>query len=384
MNATLLSTVLLLPLLTGCGRNANDEAAEPPSVQAEIARVQAVDLTSTFEAGGVVRARQTAPIASRILAPVVAVHVRAGDRVRRGAPLVTLEGREIAANHARAAASLAASVEAVGAAEGAVRSAEAAVALARVTHDRVRTLHEKRSATTQELDQAVAALSAAEGQLHSARANLASAAAARQAAQAASDAAAVAVSYATLTAPFDGVVSERKVDAGAMATPGVPLLTIEDPAALRLEVTIDEARAGTIATGQPAEVSIGGGPADGAWAAAKIGEIERIDPASHSLLVKLDLPSGTAVRSGAFGRARFTGEARRTLVIPSSASVQRGQLTFAFVIDADNRARLRPISPGSTVAGNLEVLAGLAAGDRVVLAPPAALRDGVRITEVRR
>ena len=58
MNATLLSTVLLLPLLTGCGRNANDEAAEPPSVQAEIARVQAVDLPTTFEAGGVVRARQ--------------------------------------------------------------------------------------------------------------------------------------------------------------------------------------------------------------------------------------------------------------------------------------------------------------------------------------
>ncbi len=367
----------------GCqpATTATHEESAPIAVTTAVARQ--ADLPAAFEAGGIVRARHTALVASRLMAPVTAVHVRAGDRVRQGARLVTLEGREIAANEARAAATLAGSAETVASAEGALRSAEAALALARATRTRMETLHEKRSATTDERDRAVAAFEAAEGQVQSARASLAAAVATRQAASAGRDAASVVASYTILTAPFDGIVTERRVDPGDMATPGLPLLILEDASAFRLEVTMDEARAAAIQPGQDADVSLddAGGRT---WVKAKIAEVARVDPLAHSFTIKLDLPAEVASRSGVFGRARFAGPVRRTLVVPASATIRRGQLTFVFAIDGEGRARLQPISPGAAGDAGMEVLAGLDDGARVVSAPPPALVDGQRVREEQR
>jgi RND family efflux transporter MFP subunit len=347
------------------------------------APAEIVDLPSSFEAGGVVRARTNAAIASRLLAPVAAVHVRAGDRVRRGAPLVTLEGREIAAIRSQARAAASASEEGVRAAEGSVRAAEAALALARATHERVRALHEKRSATPHELDQATAALDGARAQLDSVRASLAAAVASRSAAGAADEAAAAAQAYTTLTAPFDGVITERLIDPGDMAAPGARLLTLEDPRALRLEVMLDEARAAVVSKDQAVRVSQGG-TEPRVWVEAVVGEIARVDPASHSFLVKIDLPATVTAPSGAFGRARFEGPTRKAIVIPAASAVRRGQLTFVYVVGDDHRVRLQPISPGAQTGDRLEVLAGLDERARVVRQPPAAIADGARINEASR
>ena len=370
-------------LASGCRSTVTGTPDDAPPIAVAIAEVRTADMPATFEAGGIVRARATALVASRILAPVAAVHVRAGDRVRRGARLVTLDGREIAANHARAAATVVSATEGVGAAEGTVRSAEAALVLARATDDRLQALYEKRSATTEERDQAAAALGAADGQLQSARANLAAAVAARDAALAGSDAASVVASYTTLTAPFDGIVTDRRVDPGDMATPGAPLVTIEDPSAFRLEVTLDETRAAAVRVGQAAEVSIDTSAIEPTRVKASVGEIARIDPAAHSFLIKLELPVRATARSGLFGRAHFPGPSRQTLVVPVSAAIRRGQLTFVFIVDAEGRARLQPISPGETVGDQLEVLAGLGEGTRIVVDPPVSLSEGRRVSERR-
>jgi hypothetical protein len=85
-----------------------------------------------------------------------------------------------------------------------------------------------------------------------------------------------------------------------------------------------------------------------------------------------------------FGRARFAGPARRALTVPGSAVVRRGQLTSVFVVGSDNRARLRMVNVGAESGGRVEVAAGLDAGERVVLTPPAALADGAPVREVRR
>ena len=118
-------SVPLLGALVGAGCS---PAAQPPlsrrqPVAVLIGVAEVVDLAATFEAGGVVRARATAPIASRVMAPVAVVHVSAGDRVRRGAPLVTLDAREMKANSLRAAAALSSAAEAAAAAESDVRAA---------------------------------------------------------------------------------------------------------------------------------------------------------------------------------------------------------------------------------------------------------------------
>jgi multidrug efflux pump subunit AcrA (membrane-fusion protein) len=381
VNRPLLSLIVVATLSAGCAAPAErgDQAAAP--IPVSIVPAQLGDMASSFEAGGVVRARTTAAIASRIMAPILEVHVRPGDRVRRGAPLVTLDGREAAANRARAAAAVTGAVEAAGAAESDVRAAQAAVVLARATADRVRTLHGKRSATPQELDQAVSALDASEAQLTAARARLAAAAAGRDAAQAASDAAAITTSYAAVVAPFDGVITERSADPGGMATPGLPLLTIEDATAFRLEVALDEARASRVSVGQDVAVELGDANLPDRWTGTgRIGEVARIDPAAHSFLVKIDLPAAASMRSGVFGRARFAGPARQAIVIPASAAVRRGQLTFVYTVGADGRAKLQPVSPGAAAGERLEILAGLREGERVVASPPAALADGAAVT----
>ncbi len=363
-----------------CSRAPEAGGAAPlPPMAVITVPVVLTDLPSSFETGGIVRATSTASSARRVLAPVAAVHVRAGDLVRRGAPLVTLDAREMTANRDRTVAATTVARETSLAADADAAAAEASLALARATHRRIADLADRQSATPQELDQAVASLNAADAQLRAATARRAAAVAGLEAARAAGIAAETGVTYSELVAPFDAVVSERSIDPGAMAIPGVPLLVLEDPASFRLEVRLDESRGATVHVGAPVEFAIGTetDPVNpGAWTGGHISEIARLDPSSHAFVVKIDLPAGTHVRSGSYGRARFTGQARRTLMVPSTALVRRGQLSFVFTVDSSHVARLRAVSPGEAANGRVEALAGLSEGDVVVAVPPANLTDG--------
>jgi RND family efflux transporter MFP subunit len=375
-----IALLLAASLGAGCISTPQTSTTEASPAAVSVARAEVVDLPALFEAGGIIRARATAVIASRMMAPVAEVHVRPGDRVRRGARLVTLDARATRADSARASAALVSALEAARATESDTRAADAALRLARATYERISALHSRRSATPQELDQAAAGLSAAEAQRSGAEARAAAAAAARDAARASVEGAEIGVSYAVLSAPFDGIVTGRTVDPGSMAVPGAPLLVLEDPAIFRLEVHVDEARAAWARVGQTVSVRVDEATAssDG-WTAAQIAEVARIDPASHSFLVKVDIPGAPTLRSGLFGRARFAGPVRRALTVPSSALLRRGQLTFVFAIDADGLARLRPISTGAIAHDRVEALAGVRDGDLVVTNPPASLSDGTRV-----
>ena len=363
-----------------CTSPADHKAAERGAVAVATATAELTDVASSVEAGGIVRPRVTALIASRVMAPIVDVRVRAGDRVRRGDVLVSLDARDLRADDARAQAAAVSAAESVNAAEADVRATESAVALARLTHERVAALQAKRSATTAELDQAVATRSAAEAQHAAAQSRLAAARAGWDAAKAAAAASAVTATYATLTAPFDGIVAERNAEPGSMATPGSPLLTLEDPTTYRLEVTFDEARALHVSRGSEANVRL---DAADMSMSGRVVEIARVDPMSHSFVVKIDLPADPAVRSGQFGRASFEGPARRAVTVPSSALLRRGQLTFVFVADTDHHVHLRAVSAGETAGDRTEVLAGLREGDRVVTSPAPTLSDGDTVTGVR-
>lgn len=376
---------LIVAISAGCTSTASDRPPASPVTTVTVIRAAVEEVSSSFEAGGLVQSRATAVISSRVMAPITHVHVRAGDRVRRGSPLVTLDARHIHAEHSRAQAESIAAAEVARAATADVRAAESALVLARATHDRMATLHAKTSATAQELDQAVAALNAAEAHRAGAQSRLAAAEASRAAAEASAEAATIATTYAVLSAPFDGIVTERRADPGSMAAPGSPLLTFEDPTSYRLEVQLDEGRAALVQPGQLVAVRIdSAADSEADWSNARVIEIARIDPASHTFLVKIDLPSTTILRSGLFGRARFAGPARPALTVPSAALIRRGQLTFVFAVDADQRARLRPISTGTSTGERTEVLAGLRGGDAVVADAPASLIDGSRVAGARR
>lgn len=350
-------------------------AADAPPLAVTTAVVAERPVTDIAESGGVVQAKTTATLAARVMAPVLAVRVAPGDRVRAGQVLVDLDGRDLTASARSAVAGAAQARESAAAAAADVRAAEAAVTLARATHARIAALHAKKSATPQELDEATAALAGAEARQAGAMARVQESAAAIEQSAAASDAATATAGFLQVTAPFDGVVTEKLVEPGNLATPGLPLLRIEDTRAFRLETRVDESRVAAIAPGAKVDVEVEGAAGQAVTIAGTVAEVSRaFDAGTRSFLVKIDLPSSPGLRSGAFGRARLAGGDRRALSVPADAVVQQGQVTSVYVVE-DGVARLRLVR----LRGS-EVLAGLRAGDAVVVAPPAGLRDGRRVT----
>ena len=359
--------------LTGCSAPRADAAPadEAVPIAVTIARVTIADVTSAIDAGGLVQARTTATITARILAPVRDVLVSPGDRVRQGQTLIVLDGNDLVAA-ARAARSAALAAEqGAKAAEADVQAADAGLALARVSHDRVAGLHARRSATAQELDDASAALRSAEARVAGASARALQAASALESARAASDQARTVESFTTIAAPFNGMVTGKMVEPGNLASPGMPLLRLEDTRGFRLEVRVDESHISQIRNGDRVPVFLGTSTNS---IEGMVEEVSRaVDAEARAFLVKIALPDATDLRSGEFGRARFAGTARRALTIPSSAVVRRGQLTSVFVVDR-GVARVRLVNLNES-----EVLAGLAESESVILSPPAAVTDGRRV-----
>jgi len=368
------TALLMSAALSGCSAPrasaATPDAAEPIAVT--IGPVAMTDVSSAIDAGGVVQARTTATIASRILAPVREVRVVPGNSVREGQTLIVLAGDDLAAG-ARAARSAALAAEQGSRAAAAeLQAAEAGLALARASHGRIADLQAKRSATAQELDDATAMLRSAEARVFGASARVLQAASAVESARAASDQASTTNSFTTIAAPFAGMVTEKTVEPGNMASPGTPLLRLEDTRGFRLEVRVDESRIGQIRNGDSVPVFIGAGTSSIEGTVVEVGRA--VDADARAFLVKIALPDAPGLRSGEFGKARFAGTPRRALTIPSSAIVRRGQLTSVFVVDK-GVARVRLVNLSDS-----EVLAGLAESEVVILSPPAGVTDGRRVS----
>jgi RND family efflux transporter MFP subunit len=340
-----------------------------------IAVVTMADQPAVLDVGGIVQARATAHVTSRILAPVREVRVAPGDRVRAGDVLVVLDADQLGAEARRARAAALASEQGERAAAAEVRAAEAARALARATHERIAGLAARRSATPQELDEARAALEAAEARVAAATARAREAASALDSVRAASDAATATEGFTRVTSPFDGVVTEKRVEPGNMAAPGVPLIVIDDTRGFRLDVRLDESRARHVALDATIPVLLGtDADANQTPVPGTVSEIARAtDADARALLVKISLPTQANLRSGMFGRARVPGPPRRGLTVPAEAIVRRGQVTSVFVVERDV-ARVRLVNVSGT-----DVLSGLAEGDVVIVRPPADLTDGRRV-----
>jgi RND family efflux transporter MFP subunit len=368
------AALLMGAALAGCSARraaaAPADAAEPIAVT--IAQVAMTDVAGAIESGGVVQARTTATIAARILAPVREVRVSPGDQVREGQTLIVLDGDDLAAG-ARAARSAALAAEhGSKAAAAEFQAAEAGLALARASHVRIAGLHAKRSATAQELDEATATLRSAEARVAGASARALQAVSAVESARAASDQASTTESFTTIAAPFDGMITEKMVEPGNMASSGTPLLRLEDTRGFRLEVRVDESRVGQIRNGDSVPVFLGAGTS---LIKGTVVEVSRaVDADARAFLVKIALPDVPGLRSGEFGKARFGGTPRRVLTVPPSAIVRRGQLTSVFVVDKDV-ARVRLVNLSES-----EVLAGLTESEVVILSPPAGVTDGRRVS----
>ncbi len=169
------------------------------------------------------------------------------------------------------------------------------------------------------------------------------------------------------------------MEPGNLATPGAPLLTIEQDGLYRLEASVDESKLASVRVGQAVEAVIEGVDRK---LNARVSEIvPAVDSASRTYIVKLDLPAMPQLRTGMFGRAIFPLGMEKVVAIPAAALMERGQLQSVFVVE-DGAARTRLVTTGRRARDAAEVLSGLNAGEKIVLPLPPGLQDGARV-EVR-
>jgi len=381
------SSKILIPLapaallLSGCGSHTPEKktAEQGPAIQVSLHEVRSGKVAGVYEATGTVRARSTSVLSARIMGYIRDIRAQAGDTVRAGQTVAVIDAKEIDDAVAQAKAGVAEARAAVPEVNNAIAAAQAQLDLANSTMKRMKSLYDQKSITSQEFDevQARSRMAAANHQMALAKRTQLTA----KIAQAESGLAQVAVNktYTEVKAPFTGIVVERKAEPGMLASPGMPILVIEQAGAYRLEAAIEESRIASVKAGSNVTVRLDSLDRD---IEARVSEIvPTMDPVSRTFTARIDLPSSPLIRSGLFARALFPAGEKDALTVPASAVRDQGQVQSVFVADS-GIARVRLIKSGSRVDGGVEVLSGLSPGDRVVSNPPPSLTDGSRI-EVR-
>jgi RND family efflux transporter MFP subunit len=327
-------------LLASCGEERTPPVPRAaPDLKTAFVEIREVEITYSAEA--TIEAVRQSTVAAQIAGRVVDIRFDIGDYVKKGEVIVRIDER--------------AATQAVAASEAQVREARAALANARAQYERSRQLAAQKFISQAALDQAEAAYKAAQERVAGVLAGAGQAATER--------------SFATIVAPYSGIVSERHVELGEMATPGRPLMTGFDPSTLRAVANVAQARVATIQASAKARLEV---PSLDRWLEVKqITVVPSADPRTHTTRVRLDLPPEVrGVYPGIFARAHFvTGKAAK-LLVPRAAIVRRSEVTAVYVVDEKHVPRLRQVRLGAAGdATHIEVLAGLKPGERVALEP---------------
>lgn len=339
----LLAALAVFVLLAACGGEIAAPARAPAQPLASaVIEAREIDLTYTAEA--VVEAVRQSTVAAQIAGRVVELRFDVGDAVKKGEVIVRIDER--------------AATQAVAASTAQVREAQAALSNARAQFERSKQLAAQKFISTAGLERAEADYKAAQARVSSLVAGAGQASTER--------------SFATIVAPYSGVVSARHVEVGEMATPGKPLMTGFDPSSLRVVANLPQAQLPAIQAAGKAWVEV---PVLGRRIEVRqITVVPSADPRTHTSRVRLELPADVSgIVPGVFARAHFsTGRATR-LLVPRAAVIQRSEVTAVYVLDDRGAPQLRQVRLGA--AGDergVEVLAGLKAGEQVALEPVKA------------
>ncbi len=324
-------------------------AATLPSVAAAASKGTA---TSAFD--GVVEAVRQTVIAAQVPGAVVQLDVHAGDRVQAGQVLLRIDARS-------------ASQSAL-ASDAQVQAARAQLDVATREYERQQRLFQKNYISQAALEQAESAFKATRAQVNA------------QLAQA--DVARTQTGLHVVRAPYAGVISEIPVALGDMAMPGRPLLTLYDPAALRVTASVPQSVAAQMAPGQLPEVELPGLPAASRRVTpTSLQILPTVDAATHTVELRAALPAGLAgAAPGLFARlwlplaADTSAAGAATVSVPVQAVVRRAEMTGLYVLDPAGHPLLRQVRLGPVNGDRVQILSGVAAGERVVTDPQAAAR----------
>ena len=305
------------------------------------ATVRSERLSQKLEALGNARANESVDISSKTSNVVTAVRFRDGERVRAGQVLVQLDDATARAD---------------------VAAAQAAVTESESQYNRSRELLNTQALSKSSFDQLEATLKANRARLQSANARL---------------------EDTVIRAPFSGRVGLRRVSVGALISPGDVITTLDDTSVIKLDFAVPETYISTLREGLSVRATAPAHP--GRTFTGKVASIDsRVDMNTRSVLVRALLSNEDgALKAGMFLNVSLAKDERDTLLIPEEALTPEAEKQFVFVV-ADGKAHRREVRIGGRSPGIVEILAGLNAGDRVVVEGTQKVRDGAPVNAIDR
>ncbi|EAQ98853.1 efflux RND transporter periplasmic adaptor subunit [Congregibacter litoralis] len=333
--------LLLIGLMAGIFRDRTEPGvlAQSPIDDGDSYTVALRDVPAVESIAASVEARETTIIASRLLARVEQITMRAGDYAQAGQLLVTLENEDLEAQVAQTSE--------------AMKSVEARLIEARQNRDRAVELHERKLIADADLDAANANAAALTAELAAAKQSL--------------EIAKTSLSFAEIRSPIAGRIVDRFVEPGDTVSPGQSILSLYNPVSLRIEAWVRESLALSLKEGQEVAVEI---PALNSRLTARIEElVPAADPGSRAFKIKATLPAAPGLLPGMYARMLVAGSPQHVVVVPLDRIAEVGQLNIAWVNSDAGPAR-RFLRLGERVDDeHIIVTAGLAPGDELLMPP---------------
>ena len=337
-------------LLQSCGGHDEKETQEK-GIPVKTVEITTSKVPTTYQYPGTVASVKKSTLSTRIMGQVDKVYASEGDKVEKGQLLLAIRSNDIAAKKSQVEANI---VEVTAAFENAEKD-----------YNRIASLYESKSATKKELDDITTHYNMMKAKL--------------EAVKKAKAEVVEMMTYANIRAPYSGVVTNRFVDGGDMANPGMPLIAVEAPGQFEVITRIPESEIDLVSKGDSVFVAIKNCKEDVKGVVSRVSTSSRLSGAQFETKVLL-IPNAkqeSALRSGMFAQVKLSKGADEKIMVPKDLILNRGQLNGIWTVSQSEAALLRWVRLGKSEGNRIEVLSGLSEGDKLIVDCEERLHDGM-------
>ncbi|MDX8388619.1 MAG: efflux RND transporter periplasmic adaptor subunit [Ghiorsea sp.] len=330
---SMVSAILATGVLVACTDETKVSTAVPQTSVATMLTISYQDIPSHYSTSGTVTSDHRVSISSRLSGYIREMNVREGDQVKVGQVLVRVDPVD---------------------AKQALIQTQADLADAKTDLERYKELLKDGAVSNQQVSKVELRYTVAKSHVEQARNQL---------------------SYAEVRSPVAGMVVEKRLSQGDLAAPGMPILTLEDPTSLLVETYVSERFVSHIREGNDVDIEIPSLKQTYQGIVRQV--VQAADPVSHQFLVKTALPASHNIHPGMYAQTGFRLGNRKSILIPQAAIVSHSGLNAVYTVDENKVAHYRLIRLGTTQQGQVEVLAGLNAGDTIAFKGTPNLQTGM-------